>query len=158
MWRVVPWCEGCRKSGREETSSAASAANMPDVKKILIHAAFSVLWKAKIPSWSHPFHHAQGRGDAQFGASPCRPFSQGPLETLAGAPINAADFVVMGTTHSGFVLVGVLDPSARHVWMSQLCLRQNNDGRNGGVNLNHTQQEVIAKSATTGCCFQVAEE
>ena len=30
---------------------------------------------------------------------------RGPLETLAGAPIKTANFVVMGTPNSGFVLV-----------------------------------------------------
>ena len=49
----------------------------------------------------------QGRGDAQFGASPWRPFLRGPLETLAGAPINAANFVVMAP----------LIPVSSRVWL-----------------------------------------
>ena len=49
----------------------------------------------------------QGRGDAQFGASPLASVFGGPLETLAGAPINAANFVVMAP----------LIPVSSRVWL-----------------------------------------
>ena len=66
-------CRARAAGSPEETSSAASAANMPDMKKILSHAAFSVCGRSK----SHPgaIHFImECRGDAQFGASPCRLF------------------------------------------------------------------------------------
>ena len=62
-------CCGC-EGLQEETSSAASAAHMPDAKKIPIHAAFSVCWKVKSHLGAIHFIMQQGRGHAQFGASP----------------------------------------------------------------------------------------
>ncbi len=90
---------------------------------------------------------------------PCRPFLRGPQETLAGAPINAANFVVMGTANSGFV-PGVAGPRPQtrvDVSTTRVCLRQNNDGRNGACFEPHGQPKVHRtgrrQSATTGFCF-----